>query len=482
MQPIVCRLDQRCWFLVVAVCAMALAFIVGPSLDANAPQDHVFPILSALFGLLLLPGVAYMVADLVRGQVRADDDGLQWRRGFSKTKRARWDEIEDFYKTAGHPALHYIETPHGKIELSTYFTGVAALLELVPRRAATSKASDWEVRGFRRGETWELALPMWSKSQKWSAPIISGALTLCVVLIVIVTLTGRSGAETGRAISGYGVLPLILGALFFGSIAAAYVWLGLGMWRDRRYAWEHRAQVLLLNAQGLIFQDENRLVRANWDEIERVERVRGPHHLSGYRVITRGGEFDLWRLSSDQNMAFKFRARCEHYAPAALEPLRAAEADLLLDAELDPAPPIEGETRFSFRTRGNRLVLLCVNSALFFAPFLYLISVYNAAVDEPVAPAWLLFGALCFLAVLISGALGLWFARAFIVAAKDLELHAPFLRTRHVVWDEIETVDADIWGHYVRVNGRKIYWMRWLAPARRADLEKIIEIHWLLQT
>ena len=465
---------------------MAVAFIIGPSLDANAPQARGFLILSALFGLILLAGVIYMAADLVRGEVRADDKGLIWRRGFSRRKSARWDEIEDFYQTPALPAIYYVETPHGKIELSSYFVGINAIIEAVPRQAATANARTatraWDVRGFRRGEAWELTLPMWSKSQKWTAPIVSGVLLLCVALLIILNITEGGGPKPARVWSSFDLFPLIMGALFFGLIAAIYLWLGIGMWRDRRFAWQHRARVLVLNQEGLIFRDENRSVRANWDEIERVERASGPRNLTGYRVITRNGEFVIWRLSSDQNMAFKFRARCEHYAPDALEPLRAQEADLLLDAELKPAPTTEGEQRFSFRTRGNRLILLCVNSALLLAPFFYLIGVYNSAVDEPFAPSWLLFGAGCIFAAVVAGALWLWFARAFILAGKVLELHSPFRPVRRVAWNDIGSMDADIWGRYVRANGRKIYWMRWLSPARRDELEKIIEIQWMLQT
>ena len=325
MQPIICRLDQRLWLLVVAVFAMALGFIVGPSLDSSAPQDRGFIILSALFGLILLAGVAYMAADLARAQVRADADGLQWRRGFSRIKRARWDEIEDFYQTAGAPAIHYVETPRGKIELTYYFVGVQAITDLVPQRAATATTREWEVRGFRRGEAWELTLPMWSKAQQWTAPVSSGVLALCVALLVILNISEGNWTQPARTLSTVGVLPVVAGALFFGSLAAICAWMGWGMWRERRFAWEHRAQVLVLNHEGLIFRDENRVVRAKWDEIEGVEPARGPRNLRGYRVVTRGGEFDLWRLSSDQKMAYKFRARCEHYAPVALEPLRADE-------------------------------------------------------------------------------------------------------------------------------------------------------------
>ena len=83
---------------------------------------------------------------------------------------------------------------------------------------------------------------------------------------------------------------------------------------------------------------------------------------------------------------------------------------------------------------------------------------------------------MCLVSVVVAGALWLWFARAFIVAAPDeLQLHSPFRSTRHFDWNHLEAAGADMWGNWIRANGRKIYWARGWFPARRAALGALIE-------
>lgn len=478
MKPIVCRLDQRLWILVAASLLMSLAFIFGPSLDSKAPQNLGFIIISAFVGCVFLVGTLYIADELIRGEVRADDAGLSWVSGFSRRKSVRWDGIQDFYKTTA-ATVYFVVTPRGKIELNRYYVGLDAILEIVPGRAATATARAWEVRGYRPHEAWQERLPMWSKSQKRTAPTFSLVLLVCVILLIILYALDGKPDQSSRGFSSIDIFPLVMAVLFFGAQFVAVAWLFAAMWRERRFACENRAQVLHLNVEGLVFENGNDSIRARWDEIERVEPTTGPIRLRGYRVITRNGEFSLWRLSSDQNMAFQFRARGEHYAPAAFEELRAGEENKSLAAELNAAPAsADGAQTFSFRTRGNRLFIGTIIAVLGLAPLLYLIVVYNNAVDEPFAPSWLLFGALCVFAIVVSSALCLWFARASIVATADeLQLHSPFRSTRHIRWDDIEAAGMDIWGNWVRVNGRKIYWMRGLSPARAEEFRKLIEIY-----
>ena len=485
MKPIVCRVNPRLWWFVPLALGEAAFMLVSPAMILrDAPTRHslwanVFlRLLCWPMGSLFLWAMAWMFTELRHGQVRADENGLRWRRGFAPAKTARWDEISDFYLHKTQVGTHTIETAHGKLELSGTYLGISEIAELVPQRAFNARARAWDVRGFGRDAEWEQTLCYWSKSQKWTAPAISATLFFCVgVLIWGVFFAPESKASKGPSgVFWLDAFPLIMGALLFGSLAFFSIWAIVSMWRERNFAWRHRAQTLRLDARGLLFSAENERVEASWKEVRHLETLAPQDGVSGVQVQTENGAFVLWALS-ESRMLSQFLARCGSYAPGALEAWRARQESQSLDQELNALPDENGARRFSFRTVGNRLTLLCGTVALFCGPLFTLVILYQKADDDhPFAPSWpLMWGAVA-LATLICGALWLWFARAFVRADADgLELHSPFRRARRVRWADVEASGHDVWGDYVRAGGRKIYWRRGLAPARQDELGALIQ-------
>ena len=471
MQPIICRLNPRFWVIVVLSFLVSLALIFGPSRETDPPERRTTIVAALITGIFGLVTTAYLAADLARGEVRADDTGLQWRRGFRARRSARWEEISDFYVRLTANGTHFIETPVGKLGVDKSFVGIDEILALLPQRAVHARARDWEERDYRSDENWEQTLPVWTKSQKWAAPLWTAAAFYLIGYFGYAMLFGPKKLMLSPDFGWFDVLGAVFFVLIFGALGMISVVPAIISWRERKFAWAHRDESLRINARGLIFASDEKRVEAAWDEVQSVERTKNQGSFKGYRVTTKNGEFVHWANNS------LFRVRCESYAPAALESLRREEAQLSLDSELKPAPiASDGTQKFSFRTPGNRLILLCAFSALGFAPFIYLISVYNKAVDEPFAPSWLLFGVMCAFAILVSGALWLWFARAFIVVgAEDLQLHWPLRAVRRVRFADIENAGADAWGNWIRAGGRKIYWSLGLFPARRAELSALIE-------
>ncbi len=487
MQPIVCRVNPRLWWMVPLALGEAGFLFGAPLLASSDPPPHASIWLIALitwpFGAFFLVCLAWMICELTRGEVRADANGVAWRRGFAGWKSARWDEIRDFYLHTTQTGTHTVETDNGKLELSKTFIGVEAIIELVPRRAHAAPARAWEMRGFRSRSDWSQTLAVWSKTQIWMAPLFSCALVVSAGGLAILSALEARPQPASLGFLWDGLVPLLALIFLAGPLVGLFCWAIFSMWRERKFAWEHRDEKLYLNARGLVFQSARTRVEASWEQVQRVERLPPEKSFGRTLVTTRNGDFILWRLSGSE-MLNLFRARCQSYAPAAIEHLdRQLVEESSLDSEISPPKTGENGEHFSFRTRGNRLILGTIALVLMLIPFLYLNSVYDAAaLDKPFALSWPLFWALCALAAAFTGAAWLWFGRAFIVAARDLQLHSPFRAMIRINWDEIETADADIWGNYIRVNGRKIYWMRWLSPARRGELEKIIEIQWMLQT
>lgn len=454
---------------------MSLGFIFGPS-RSEPPEERVTVIFCAVVGLLFLALCAGLAIDTLRGQVRADEQGLRWREGLSGWKRARWDEISDFYRLGRQSGTPVLETPRGKLWLSDRFSGIGAIVDLVPQRAATSRAREWEVRNYRRGEDWEQTLAVWTKSQVWLAPLFTLGAIYVIGFLGYAIIAGPRNIAAPLDFRWFDAAGLIIAFLLLISLCAVIIVPTVLAWRERKFAWAHRDETLAMNARGIAFASNDKRVEAAWSEVQLVAPRAKERGVAGYRVITKNGEFTIWSLSSDQMFA-RFRTRCESYAPNALKPLQVQAEALSFDAEINPSPArADGAQIFSFRTRGNRLLVGTISALLFLAPLLYLIIVYNHAFEEPFTPSWLLFGALCALAIVVSSALYLYFSRAYIVAtANELQLHSPFSSPRHVNWDCIEAAGADAWGSWIFADERKIYWARGMFPVRRAELEARIE-------
>lgn len=480
MKPIVCRVNPRLWWMVPVGLAETFFLLAAPFfILQEAAQPRSVGIIIFLFclcwgmGAFFVYTTLWMIAELTRGEVIADENGLRWRREFAGWKRARWDEISDFYLHRTQVGTHTLETPHGQLQLSATYPGIKQIIELVPQRAVNARAHAWDMRGFGRDADWEQTLSLWSKGQKWTAP----AFTLLILMgagafIALLFLEPRH-PKPALGIFWLDVFPLVLAALFFGVMAMGMIWATLSMWRERKFAWQRRDETLHLSARGLTFENETERVEATWEQVQKIGRMGNQNGFERIRVETKSGDFVLWH-SKSSTLWPMFRARCESYAPAALEALRASEVTSL-EQEIDPPQSAEEARVFSFRTVSNRLILICVSVALLFAPIFYLILLYQSTGDSPFAPWWPLFWGALALGVLIVGTLWLWFARARIVAdAEGLQLHSPFRPTRHVRWDSIETSGRDAWGDYLRVGGRKIYWVRGLSPARRDELTEII--------
>ena len=481
--PVVCRHNPRLTGFVVLGFFEAIFMIVAPfwAREEMPVSRPIWPLLVICWPMaaLILCGISYIALEIARGEIRADAAGLHWRRGFATWKSATWEQISDFYLggMGPHPTTKTIETPAGQLELDRAYSNIEIVAELVENRAVNAPARAWEMRGFRRGETWSSSLSLWSKTQQWFAPVLSFALIGCpVALMLMPDSTPRRTAPISMGL-GWNIALIALALLFFVPVGFAMILSLLLMWRERTFAWLHRHETLQLSASGLIYRDGQTRIEASWEQVRAVERLPRARLGTSYRVTTDAGNFTLWSLSNS-SMWRGFRAPCQSYAPAALEQLITDETRELLDDEL-VAPSEAKAPIFTFRTRGNRLILVCVSCVLVFAPLFYLIGGYSRFdPDAPFAPNWPLFCGAYFIVVVILGALWTWFRRARIIADDEgLELRSPLRRARRFLWTEIEAMGHDVWGDWLRAGGRKIYFVfnLGLSPARREALEATVK-------
>jgi len=469
-REIVLRTNPRLWWMIPALCAAAIFYAAMPFLPDSRRQADPNPLPFIIFGelmaLLIVLAIIYCLFDLLRGEIRANAEGLRWRRGFSNWKHARWDEVRDFYKRG---TLHIVETARGKLELSRSFVGIEQIVEMVPHRALNAPAPLWETRGFRRGENWSLSLSLWDNSQKWTAPLMT--LNGLCLIVAFPWLAAREPKRNAPVSMGFwlDVFPMLLMALLFVPIGLGMIWSVVTMWRERQLAWRRRNETLHLDARGLVFSGATQRIEARWDEVRQVRLLPREHGFPSVRVETERGDFRLWRLNNSP-IVRRFYAVARDYAPDSLSPL---DKQPELSDEIAPAPDEAQDVKvWSFRSYGNRLLILCVSLALVFAPLIYSIGVYSRASDDaPPSPSWPLLGGMGVAAVGIIAALWVWFHRARIVADDEgLELYSPFRRARRIAWSSLEEVGHSVWGDWIRADGHIVYFAHALSPVRKAEL------------
>ncbi len=472
-RPLSSRVNPKLWWMVVLGMAEAAFLASGPLLvrSANNPPGSsgwiAMAVLCWPMSIAFAIGIVWMAFELVRGEIRANRNGLTWRRGWSGWKSARWEEISDFY-TRG--TFRSVETPQGKLEINDKFVGTDEIAELISRRAVNAPTHQWGRKGFRSHESWSLSLSTWSKSQKWTAPIMSLSVFSAFVAIIWLSLTDNHSHNDARPLA-----PLL--------VICGLLWLVMlsFIWRQRRFAWQHRDEMLHLDAQGLTFSSNENHVEAKWEEVRAVETLARQQKMPCVEVRTDRGDFELLRNSQPW---LQFRRVAGEYAPEAMVMLQKAMEEETLTADVDGLREAwsggevgVGARVFSFRSRGNRLILVCSWLGLTLIPLIHLLHLQNVAIknDTPFTTDGALFwewGGI----VLVLGLGWLWFRKTAIwVDGEGLILHSPFHSPRRIFWGEIETCGHDAIGEWGRVNGRKIYFSRFLNPVRHEELRRLID-------
>ncbi|RYX81969.1 hypothetical protein EON83_21755 [bacterium] len=485
-KAIVCRPNPNLWWLVLGAILEVIFFLIIPAFadtSTSSPRNDLsLAIFLCLAILLFGTGIAWLIFELARGEIRADEVGLTWRRGFAGWRSARWEEISDFY-IRNTQSSRIVETPQGKLELSSAFVGIQEVVDLVPQRAVNAASTHWGRKGFRRDDEWSVSLSQWSKSQQWTAPLISSLLVSCILLLAVPTSSKPNNAFS--VAQWYDAFALVTIALVCCSMGGLFVWMIVELWRERRQAWEHRDETLLINAQGLRFSSNSTHVEARWEELSSIERKRPKGRIWRILVRTTEGDFEFWGFQNS-GMWLQFRQLAHEYAPRAIETLQKRESEESLGEDLDG--PLgawsgqkigEGAQVFSYRSRGNRLTMACISLALIFAPQMYLILKYSSANDEnPFAPNWPLYWATNLCAAAITFVMFWWFKRAALwVDETGLQVRSPFHRPRHIRWNEIEAMGRDVWGEWLHASNRKIYITRFTLPLRHAELRQLLEKH-----
>lgn len=510
--PFICRVKPTLWWLIVlgifeAAFMLCAPFFVLADNTRSSRNIHHAPshdlgtlvftaCISWPIALLIGWGMTCLAFDLKRGEIRADAVGLTWRTAFSNWKSARWEEITDFYqehtgyKDSGTKS-RVVETSAGKLELRSSYYGIEAIAELVVQKAAHTGNHSWEVKGMRPREEWSRTFTTWTGEQMWTAPVMTGALIFSVVSIPLLSLFSSAKTHPAPRVSmgfWWDVFPMIVFSMILAPFPFLMLWTAIVTWQERKFAWEHREESLVLNANGLVFTSPQKAIEASWDQVQTVTYLPPEKRVTPVVVTTSQGDFTLWKSNGAGNW-WQVAPIIRLYAADVLkDETEGIRQQMLLQSDIEGERGAWsggevglGAKRWGFRSSGTRFLLQCASGLIPFGLLLTLLNASNAAPPEldgrPII-SWPLYAASCLCCLIALMAVWLWYCRAAVLADEEgLEIRSPFHRPRRASWTSISSMGRDAWGEFVRVEGRKIYFTHFLSPVRLEELRAHIEKH-----
>jgi hypothetical protein len=485
--PIVCRLKVVHWWLIPAAVLFCGFLFYAPFMpDPQFPSGHNWKLafLTWSVGSLLALATLWMVCDLLRAEIRGDETGLSWRRGFGGWKSARWDEIIDYHqKFPSSKPWRVVETSSGKLSLDSAFQGIEEIATLVTERAINAPRSGWEVKYLERSQRWPVVLSPWSNEQKWGTPFFTAFIMGTGLSLGGVVLTALLPRRTSLGF-WLDVFPLIIAAFMVIPLVVGYVWIFTGMWRSRKFGWKHREETLVLNPEGLIFTSHDKTVEAKWSDVTGVTELPRIKGILPIQVETTQGNFVVWH-GTGMDLWQKTRIVLRQYAPHAM-----ASYDSKVRQKSQQFIDLQGEKgawnggaigvgarRWSYQLRDTRFFFACATALSPFVPLFYLILAYMPAIDEdvPPAPSWPVFSVLCLVCALVITMGWLWYRRAEVLADDDgIEVRSFFRRGQRADWNTIEGIGKDAFGEFLKAGKRRIYFVHFFPPVRVKELRETI--------
>ena len=491
METIQFRQKRTLWWLVLACVLLGGFFLVcSLGIAADQPKSSPWPIFIIIwpFAGFLFWGAVCIALSLLREEIIADSAGLRWRGVFAPWKETGWEEISDFYllgqktrfspvQTSPSVTVPTIQTPQGKLTLSSYLANRADLMEIVAERAVNAPTREWEIWEFRAAQNFSQRFNYWTKSQQWTAPAITGLLIFCVISIspAIVFSSRSKPAVPLEPFWLWHWLPLGLGTTFFGFLAAVYILMMVTIWRERHFAQSHRNEWVEITPRGMRWSNGQSEIYAAWNEISAIRFVPETGLNAHYHVETPNGDFKVWRALENRVLWLEY---ARYFAPHLAVEAPVVDPDLGNEAATWSGGRIGvGDRVFHFRTRDTRMVL-CAASAFFAViPLLpFLMHAMKTPDDEP-SPfpyQWWLAGLICGVLISIYG--WICFARAAIWADENgIEWRVPLWKPRRVRYQEIESFGRDDGGYYLTVAAKKRRLFLFSAPARPNELLELIK-------
>ena len=387
---------------------------------------------------------------LLRHRIVADENGLRWRGALSGWKRARWDEISDFYldSALSKRPNNVVETPKGNVAFDQDHSAHQELGALIAACARHAPYREWGVKGLRPDETFSLTFV--TRELSWLA-LGSAFVPLTLVALALLRWVWNApwqNFQQARALSGDGVaalaylLPWLFTALFVCGMLSIVLtpWVSALILRER----------VTVTQDGLRFERRWRSLFIAWSELRAVHLHRERARFVGTR--------SQWQM----HWLLVLRPFIERYAP-----------DAKFDSEndgLDLAPPLRlasGALFYGFRTTALRLLLKITLPFLLtvaVSPFLMLMATApdTAPRDDP-RVMWF------FAAPIALFCLYIWrlYARGGIALGESgIEVRGAW-RDLFYRWEEI--VEQD--GKFAARRGEKLVKLwPWVPPVRTDEL------------
>ncbi|HEY3415206.1 MAG TPA: hypothetical protein VGM51_19395 [Armatimonadota bacterium] len=373
---VICR-PGPLWITSAALLALLGGFFLFIPTLAPHPVDD--PALTAI-GFIALSLSAMETLFCATSSVVADEHGLRWRRfGFGRS--VPWSGVLEYHlqdtQGAARKPFLIIRTDAGRLVVPDLWTHQADLKALLAARALDVLEDEWGVltsggtsqRVFEYDER-RLALARW-------AAIVGTALYVGLVFHrVLAKLAGILQDLGLLMMCGFLILVLVLAAGI-----AAFVYCGFII--AIKDGLRRRTERITVDPDGIAFEDGERSLRANWEDVQGVRLVPVGRMAYGKKrvIVTPDGEFEYTRMIRD---AMRLDAIIKRFA---------VNARYTSDAEGDVIGPDGGSAGvhvYHYRTYTSRALLMFPLGFVLIAVVIGVLQAQGLAVQRDRLAPWII--------------------------------------------------------------------------------------------
>ena len=442
---IVSRPGTSAWAMLALLLVFCGGFLLIAIFDSPQPSDK--------WGWLFIVGACFlgvlsMLLYIVRHRIIADQNGLRWRGAWTSWKRARWDEVSDFYQSApgGNAALRVVETRQGKLSFSNLDSAREALDNCIAERARAAAFESWQIKGLRANEPFEQRFAARTISTRAFVLTFGVLLVATMALLAFIFPVAVMSKNLPASFVPWSWAALLMMATLISALGAVMLSQIVGT----RLLGEGEA--IIATPAELRFETRGQVSVIEWRELRAV------------RLLALRARFETRDGVCEGDWSSGLRPIIERYAPDAALDVASNETDLVLPITQD-----DGAIFYPFRTEMVRLMLLTHFTPLILPiPIMFAVQYFTPDWDWPVDKS-------PFFVMVPIMAAGLWLWRLYwrggiALSEAGLQRRGAW-RDRFYRWDEIAQCGGEKDAFWIRVGERRLKLWNWNPPIRKADVE-----------
>ncbi len=405
----------------------------------------------------------------LRAQTIADETGVRWR-SWGDWKRAKWEEIEDFYFNSASKKSHLciVETAHGKFSFTEERTKGPSLSSLIAEKATRARVQKWEVKGLREVDGLSDTFIYRNTEKLWNP--IASLFFWGFWLFWPFPRLAAGGAWTDELRATFLEMPPVFRILGVLLIGAVWLWIPFLMlritWFGVRDSWVHWRDQIVISPEGISWTNGAKSIAANWQDVRELglERTYWPL-FTGWLETQSGGIPFSSGLSGVRRFFWLLHRHAPHLGADNWRPTYKEQTAI---------SGKDGSRIFHYRTSLGRLFLALAYVYCgfpFFAHYMDSIQIHDD--KAKLSPFWEAVFTLAAVLVAVWGTL-CYFRSQLRVNDAGLEQIGPLDR-KFIAWDDVQGFERNTKGTtFVRGSNTTIA-LRFLPPAGWEELEAEIK-------